>query len=309
MDVVKEKRNQFHTIISGGVSAAITRLFSQPLDVIKVRIQLQNEGTNLKEFQPKYRNAFQAMRVIYAEEGFLALWKGHNPAQVISIANGISQFWMYEQLRDVTRNMTYFRDHKNVSTFLCGTIAGCTATAITMPVDVIKTRLISQDPQKGYSSASKAIFTIIEEEGVRGCYRGLLSSILQIGPMMGCNFMFYRFFSRTAEGIFKVEHSGQLPSWILLIMGCLAGLLSKSLVYPFDLVQRRLQIEGFENRTVHSSNISCRGIIQCLKTTVEIEGFRGLYKGMTLSLMKIGWMAGLHFGLYDKIFTILQGNI
>lgn len=301
------KTKQIHTMLAGGTSAAITRFASQPLDVLKVRFQLQLEPLGQKGTHSKYRNVVQAARTIYVEEGLFSLWRGHNPAQILSIIYGVSQFWIYERLRHITKKTPFLKDHKNLSTFLSGAMAGSTATTITMPVDVVRTRLIAQDVNKGYTSGSKAIVTILREEGIRGCYRGLTSSIIQIGPMMGSNFMFYRLFSRTAEGYFKVEHRGHLPSWMLLAMGSTAGLLSKTLVYPLDLIKKRLQIQGFQkNRTAYGANMSCWGIIQCFELTVEKEGFRGLYKGMTPTLLKSGWMTGLHFGLYDKIFSILQ---
>lgn len=232
---------------------------------------------------------------------------GHNPAQVLSIMYGVSQFWIYERLRQISKETPFLKDHKNLATFLSGAVAGSTATTITMPVDVVRTRLIAQDLNKGYTNASTAIITILREEGIRGCYRGLIPSIIQIGPMMGANFMFYRMFSRTAEGYFDVDNRGQLPSWMLLAMGSTAGLLSKTLVYPFDLIKKRLQIQGFQkNRTAYGANMSCWGIIQCFQLTVNKEGVRGLYKGMTPTLIKSGWMTGLHFGLYDKIFAVLE---
>lgn len=301
------RNKQFHTMLAGGLSAAITRFASQPLDVLKVRFQLQLEPLGQQGVNSKYRNVVQAARTIYMEEGLFSLWRGHNPAQVLSIIYGVSQFWIYERMRDVTRKTTFLRDHTNLSTFLSGAIAGSTATTLTMPVDVVRTRLIAQDINKGYTSGSKAIVTILREEGVRGCYRGYASSIIQIGPMMGSNFMFYRLFSRTAEDYYQVAHRGNLPSWMLLAMGSTAGLLSKTLVYPFDLIKKRLQIQGFQqNRTAYGANMSCWGIIQCFQLTVHKEGIRGLYKGMTPTLIKSGWMTGLHFGLYDKIFSILQ---
>lgn len=81
--VVKKdsKTKQFHTMLAGGTSAAITRFASQPLDVLKVRFQLQIEPLGQKGMQSKskYRNVFQAAKTIHAEEGLLSLWRGKVP--------------------------------------------------------------------------------------------------------------------------------------------------------------------------------------------------------------------------------------
>ena len=44
-----------------------------------------------KSADPKYYGIVQACQRIVKEEGFRALWKGHTPAQVLSIAYGVAQ--------------------------------------------------------------------------------------------------------------------------------------------------------------------------------------------------------------------------
>jgi len=56
--------------IAGGLAGGLTRLLTAPLDVIKIRFQLQQ----LK--QPQYRSMVGAFRAMAREEGVLALWHG-----------------------------------------------------------------------------------------------------------------------------------------------------------------------------------------------------------------------------------------
>jgi hypothetical protein len=66
------------SIIAGGVSGVVTRLVVSPLDVVKIRFQLQLEDPRNRS--AKYRGMTQAFKQIIHEEGVrglcLELWSG-----------------------------------------------------------------------------------------------------------------------------------------------------------------------------------------------------------------------------------------
>lgn len=118
-----ENLSQFDFAFAGGTSGFITRATCQPLDVLKIRFQLQVEPISHKAVS-KYRSVPQAVELIFKEEGIKAFWKGHIPAQWLSVTYGIAQFWTFEVLSKEAHKLDLESAAKPVANFACGSIAG-----------------------------------------------------------------------------------------------------------------------------------------------------------------------------------------
>lgn len=76
--------------VLGGTAAAGAAFFTNPLDVVKVRFQLQGELKAKGLYAVHYRNLFHAFFQIAKHDGFLALQKGLLPASFHQvILNGV----------------------------------------------------------------------------------------------------------------------------------------------------------------------------------------------------------------------------
>lgn len=65
-------------LLAGCISGVTTRFITQPMDVIKIRTQLQQKQA--LETKDKW---FGTTRKILSEEGITAFWHGHNLGQVL----------------------------------------------------------------------------------------------------------------------------------------------------------------------------------------------------------------------------------
>uniref|UniRef100_A0A1Q3F3D6 Mitochondrial thiamine pyrophosphate carrier n=1 Tax=Culex tarsalis TaxID=7177 RepID=A0A1Q3F3D6_CULTA len=308
MDRPKEDRAAYAGL-AGGMTGCITRFLCQPLDVLKIRLQLQVEPVAASSEISKYRSITQSVSCIYREEGLLAFWKGHNPAQVLSLIYGFSQFSCYERLNGALRDVPLFQQHDRARNFLCGACSGSFAALTIMPLDVIRTRVISQDPGKGYKNAFQAFGMIYRHEGVRGLYRGVGPALLQIAPLTGGQFMFLNLFGSVVKKLEALPETAPLPATELFLCGGMAGLSTKLLVYPLDLTKKRLQIQGFSrNRTTFGRHFVCNHMVQCLYDVTRNEGVRGLYKGLSPSLLKAGLTSAFYFSIYDGLLSLFNSG-
>ncbi|PSN43916.1 Mitochondrial thiamine pyrophosphate carrier [Blattella germanica] len=244
----------------------------------------------------------RATRSIVKEEGLFALWKGHVPAQLLSVVYGLTQFMTFEMLTQEVWHLVPFLRHdtyKPVVHFLCGGIAGSLATILSFPSDVVRTRLVAQGEPKVYKNLPQAISMIYRIEGPRAFFKGLSPTIVQVTPHAGVQFSAYSIFTMQLKGTdaqyIPISGVGSL------VCGSLSGICAKTAVYPFDLARKRLQIQGFQHaRKGFGKPFICHGLIECLVTTIREEKMIGLFKGLWPSLLKAAVTTALHFYIYEQ---------
>ncbi|XP_046992790.1 mitochondrial thiamine pyrophosphate carrier-like isoform X1 [Schistocerca americana] len=247
----KSKLDSVEYSIAGAGSGAITRFLCQPLDVLKIRFQLQVEPISKKYAGSKYKSVLQAVKCIAQEEGISALWKGHIPAQCLSVVYGVAQFISFETLTSQCWKYfpTVYSDHRAILHFSCGAASGCFATLVSFPFDVVRTRLVAQGEPKVYRGITHAFSVIYSKHGTLTFFRGLSPTLIQIAPQTGAQFGFYQAFTNLWVNIGAgrdTNRNTQIFLYESLICGSLAGICAKALVYPLDLAKKRLQIQGFE---------------------------------------------------------------
>lgn len=136
--------------LAGGFAGAFARGAVSPLDVLKIRYQLQRTAEGVA--RPHYGSLLSATRTIVREEGLRALWRGNGAAMLLWLSYMAVQFPAYRAASDAaTRSL---RTHELsgsgaraaavAASLLGGGIAGAAATAVTYPLDWARTRLASQ---------------------------------------------------------------------------------------------------------------------------------------------------------------------
>jgi len=92
-----------------------------------------------------------------------------------------------------------------------------------------------------------------------------------------------------------------------MLSGSAAGFIAKTIVYPFDLAKKRLQIQGFQHgRKGFGKFFQCNGLLDCLKVTIKEEGVQGLFKGLVASQIKATITTALHFTTYEQVLLLLK---
>uniref|UniRef100_A0A1I8JBK1 Mitochondrial thiamine pyrophosphate carrier n=1 Tax=Macrostomum lignano TaxID=282301 RepID=A0A1I8JBK1_9PLAT len=273
------------------------RALLQPLDVIKIRWQLQLESISRRGDGGTYQSLPQTVGRILREEGARALWKGHVPCQVVSVLFNSVQFYTFERSGPPVRELLGGGSDFGAD-FVCGGISGVAAALSCHPFDTLRTRLIGQsEKNRVYSGLVHAVTHMWRSE-----VRGLNSNLCMTMPQAASRFAFYKL-------LFGPLADRSSASAAAAGSGFLSGVLSKALVYPFDVMKKRQQVRGFEAARRAFGRVqdsgSSRTIAACASFIWRNEGLRGFYKGLGPSMLKAGLFTSTTFYFFELYRSLI----
>lgn len=185
--------------------------------------------------------------------------------------------------------------------FLKGIITGGLAAAISKticsPIEVVKLRLQNIDElikfgslEKKYDGIFDCFIRIIKDEGVMTLWKGNFVNVLFYLPSQSVNFAFKSYYKKFFPQS-SLKHN--------ILCGSLAGVTSMLLFHNLDYVRTRLSNDA--KNTHQNKTHQYKGIIDVYKQTYRNRGFRGLYRGISMSCLCMCVYRGLYFGLYDTL--------
>ncbi|KAL8828475.1 MAG: hypothetical protein Q9191_002570 [Dirinaria sp. TL-2023a] len=169
-------------ILAGGSAGACQVIFTNPLEIVKIRLQVQGEMTKSVEGVER-RSALWIVKNL----GLVGLYKGASACLLRDVPFSSIYFPTYNHLK---RDLFGEGPNKKlgiVQLLTAGAIAGMPAAYLTTPCDVIKTRL-QVEARKGetkYTSLRHCASTVYREEGFKAFFKGGPARILRSSPQFG----------------------------------------------------------------------------------------------------------------------------
>ncbi|CAK0891145.1 unnamed protein product [Prorocentrum cordatum] len=168
-------------VLAGGITGAAGSILANPLDLIKVRMQ-RAAGP------PPYRSVADAVVQICREgAGVRSLWRGSAPTVKRAALLTASQVPTYDHAKHLVLDAGYMQEGY-MCHFACCMVAGVVAAGVTSPVDLAKSRVMTQpvDPASGrgtlYAGTFDCLAQVARREGPQALFKGFNSQWLRIGP-------------------------------------------------------------------------------------------------------------------------------
>ncbi len=179
-------------------------------------------------------------------------------------------------------------------------MAGGIATTATYPLDLLRTRFAAQGRKRVYTSLLGSVRDIYRSEGARGYFQGLGAGVGQVVPYMGLFFAAYEALRTPLSRLHWAFGSSDA------VAGVFAAVVAKTGVFPLDLVRKRLQVQGpTRTQYVYGNIPAYQGVLGTIRHIVRYEGWRGLYRGLTVSLIKAAPASAITMWTYERVLKML----
>ncbi|KAF5397040.1 Mitochondrial glutamate carrier [Paragonimus heterotremus] len=170
-------------VVNGGIAGIVGVTCVFPIDLVKTRLQNQQEGSRL------YKSFLDCARKTYTTEGFFGMYRGSGvnlllitPEKAIKLVG--NDYFRYH-LKPEGKPLTPLRE------MLAGAGAGTCQIIVTTPMELLKIQL--QDAGRTAStsleangaaatsriSATQIAIQLVRERGIFGLYRGMAATFLR----------------------------------------------------------------------------------------------------------------------------------
>jgi len=278
---------------SGAVSGCSAKIITAPLERIKLLYQVS--PTKEFSFGSATSTAFSIMR----QRGVLALWRGA-AAGLLRDSSYAATFFsgvvLYERAcRDafefsgVTRHL------------LAASAAGATATLVTYPLDVLRTRLAADTTH--LTSQVQTARQLVLSRGKCQLFLGLRPALLGIIPYSSISYAIFEECKQEMRRSSRYETDAPLSASQRLGAGAIAGMVAQVCTYPLNVVRRRMQVGGVLNEA-NGEGVS---VWRALVAIYRREGVsNGLFKGLRLSLCVVPLQTAVGFTVNDLVRQYLR---
>ncbi|KIW99202.1 uncharacterized protein Z519_00865 [Cladophialophora bantiana CBS 173.52] len=268
--------------VNGGLAGMFATACIQPIDMVKVRLQLAGEGVKTGP-RP---TALGITRDIIAQGKVLDLYNG--------LSAGLLRQAVYTTARlgffDTFQNMLQARAEKNGTkvTFAergaAGLAAGGLAAMVGNPADLALIRMQSdglkpKEARANYRSVFDALTRIAKSEGITALWAGAYPTVIRA---MALNFGQLTFF---AESKAQIKHYFPDISESTNRFGAsaIAGFFASFFSLPFDFVKTRLQ----KQQRGPDGKLPYNGLFDCAKKVIRDEGWLRFYRGFGTYYVRI----------------------
>ncbi|GMI22881.1 hypothetical protein TeGR_g11991, partial [Tetraparma gracilis] len=189
--------------VLSGAGAGFAQVFvTNPLEITKIRLQMQGEDARVAMAAGKPRPDEKTFFKIAQELGIKGLYKGAGACWARDVPFSAIYFPAYAYFKHALSEGGDPSKTTPFSLFAAGMAAGVPAAFLTTPFDVIKTRLqvVARDGEMKYTGMLDCAGKLMEAEGIGAFFKGSGMRVFRSSPQFGITLMSYEMLSSLVYG-------------------------------------------------------------------------------------------------------------
>lgn len=266
--------------VNGGISGMIATTCIQPVDMIKVRLQLAGEGVKTG---PK-PTPLAITRDIISKGKVLDLYTGLSAGLLRQAAYTTARLGFFDTFMgslktraEETGTKIGFKERAGA-----GLTAGGLAAMVGNPADLALIRMQADGlkapaDRANYRSVIDALTRISKAEGIAALWAGCLPTVVRA---MALNFGQLTFF---AEAKVRLKDTGLSPGMQTLGASSVSGFFASFFSLPFDFIKTRLQ----RQTKGPGGQVHYKGIVDVVTKVAREEGLMRFYRGFGTYYVRI----------------------
>ncbi|KAI3866427.1 hypothetical protein MKX03_000520 [Papaver bracteatum] len=313
--------------VEGGIASIIAGCSTHPLDLLKVRMQLNGEIQTSKPTAESVRPAFATTTAVAAPKlnatpppppprvGLLSVGKTIVQEQGLrGLFSGVSATVLRQTLYSTTRMGLYdimkqkWTDPETgnmplVRKIGAGLVAGGIGAACGNPADVAMVRMqadgrLPLDQRRNYKSVVDAITRMAKQEGITSLWRGSSLTVNRAMIVTASQLASYDQIKETIldKGIMKDGLGTHVTASFA------AGFVASVASNPVDVIKTRVMNMKYERGGVPPYS----GALDCAMKTIKAEGPMALYKGFIPTISRQGPFTVVLFVTLEQVRKLLK---
>jgi solute carrier family 25 oxoglutarate transporter 11 len=259
--------------VNGGLSGMAATCIIQPIDMVKVRLQIGAQGSPLK-----------VAKDIVAQDGFGALYKGLGAGLLRQATYTTTRLGTFQVLSEQLKKRNEGKNIPLVQKAGAGLAAGAIGALVGNPADLSLVRMQSDatlpvERRRNYTGVGNALSRIVKEEGVAGLFKGSGPTVTRA---MALNMGMLASNDQAKE---MLEEAGFTKDGQVVVLGgaTIAGFCAAACSLPFDFVKTRIQ----KMEKGPDGTMPYKGPLDCAMKTFREEGALKFYTGFPTYCLRI----------------------